>query len=159
MPEGRDTDNIQPCHVDGEVISVSSKTVTAALKTLADIQNIATHTETPSQSQITQESASFSNKGQLTHAGKEQRVIPSLDFQTSGVSYQEFPLPPIQSPYRKQTPLSSPLESPNKPPWSDETETLLTPKLKNTNYFTSYVTMDMMEPGKHQPSEVFFTFQ
>ncbi|XP_026996794.2 interleukin-6 receptor subunit beta-like [Tachysurus fulvidraco] len=154
VPGGGDTEKILPCHVDGEFISVSSKTVTAALKTLADIQNIATHTETPSQSQITQESGSFSNR-QLTRSGKEQRVLPSLDFQTSGVSHQEFP-PPIQSPYRKQTPLSSPLESPNKPPWSDETETLLTPKLKNTNYFTSYVTMDMMEPGKHQPSEVFF---
>ncbi|XP_060752687.1 interleukin-31 receptor subunit alpha-like [Tachysurus vachellii] len=159
VPGGRDTEKILPCHVDGEVISVSSETVTAALKTLADIQNIATDTETPSQSRITQESASFSNKGQLTNAGKEQRVIPSLDFQTSGVSHQEFPLPPIQSPYRTQTPLSSPLESPNKSQWSDETETLLTPKLKNTNYFTSYVTMDMIEPGKHQPSEVFLTFQ
>ncbi|KAG7322261.1 hypothetical protein KOW79_013607 [Hemibagrus wyckioides] len=153
VPGGRDTEKILPCHVDSEIISVSptSKIVTAAVKTLTDIQNIAAHTETTAESQNTPLAASFLNKGQLPYGGKEQRVpfIPSLDFQTSGVSLQEYSLPPVQSPYRKQTPLSSPLESPNKPPWSDETETLLTPKLKNTTYFTSYVTLDMFEPAKH----------
>lgn len=118
----------------------------ASVKALTDIQNTAGH-ETASQKEITPLAASFSNKGQLPFGGKEQRVpsLASVDLQISGVC----PPPPIQSPYRKQTPLSSPVELSTKPPWSDETETLLTPKLKNTTYFTSYVTLDMFDSGKH----------
>ncbi|MCI4388361.1 hypothetical protein PGIGA_G00084910 [Pangasianodon gigas] len=148
VPGGRDTEKILPCHVDNEVISVSptSKNDMAIVKALTDIQNIATH-KTTSQTETTPLAASFSEKGQLPFGGEEQRVppVPSLDLQTSEIC----PLPPSHSPYRKQTPISSPVESPTKPLWSDETEALLTPKLKNTTYFTSYVTLDMFEPGKH----------
>ncbi|KAK3549722.1 hypothetical protein QTP86_007775 [Hemibagrus guttatus] len=151
VPGVRDTEKILPCHVDSEIISVSptSKLVMAAVKTLTDIQNIAARIEPMAETQNTSLAASLLNEGQRPHGDKELPLIPAPDFQTSGVSLQEYSLPPIQSPYRKQTPLSSPLESPNKPPWSDETETLLTPKLKNTTFFTSYVTLDMFEPVKH----------
>lgn len=148
LPGGRDTEKILPCHVDSEVISVSptSKKDMAPMKALTDIQNIAAH-ETTSHMEITPLAANFSDKGQPPIGGKEQRVppVPSLDLQNSGAC----PPPPIQSPYRKQTPLNSPSELPTKPLWSDETEALLTPKLKNTTYFSSYVTLDMFEPGKH----------
>lgn len=147
VPGGRDTEKILPCHVDSEVISVSpsSKKDMATVKALADNQKTAT--QETSQTENTPLAASFSNKGQLPFGGKEQRVpsVPSLDLQTSGIC----PLPPIQSPYKKQTPLSSPVESPTQTLWSDETEALLTPKLKNTTYFTNYVTLDMIEPRKH----------
>ncbi|XP_017344724.1 granulocyte colony-stimulating factor receptor [Ictalurus punctatus] len=144
MPGGRDTEKILPCHVDSEAISVSptSKKDTATLEALTDIQYIAIDDMT-SQTENTPLAASVSKKGQLAFGGKEQRVppVPSLDLQTSGT-------PPIQSLYRKQTPLCSPVDSPTKPLWSDETDALLTPKLKNTTYFTSYVTLDMFETVK-----------
>lgn len=148
MPGGRDTEKILPCHVDGEVISVSPtcEKDMAIVKAMTEVQDIATY-ETTSQTGKTPLAASFSNKGQLPFCGKEQMrpLVPTLDLQNSGIC----PLPPVHLPYKKQTPLSSPVESPTKPLWSDETETLLTPKLRNTSYFTSYVTLDMFEPRKH----------
>lgn len=148
MPGDRDTDKIWPCHVDSEIVSVSPTSIKdiAPVKALTDNQNTAAH-DTTSQMEITPLAASFSNKGQLPFGGKAQRVpsVPSLDLHISEVC----PPPPIQSPYRTQTPLSSPVELPTKPLWSDETETLLTPKLKNTTFFTGYVTLDMFDSGKH----------
>lgn len=145
VPGGRDTEKILPCHVDSEAVSVTptSKKDIATVKALTDMQYIATYDMT-SQTENTPLAASVSKKRQLAFGGKEQRVppVPSLDLQTSGTH-------PNQSLYRKQTPLCSPVESPTKPLWSDETESLLTPKLKNTTYFTSYVTLDMFETGKH----------
>ncbi|XP_060765095.1 interleukin-31 receptor subunit alpha-like isoform X2 [Neoarius graeffei] len=147
VPGARDTEKILTCHIDNEVISVSpsSKNNMATVNALADSQKIAT--QEISQTENTPLAASFSNKGQLPFGGKEQRVpsVSSLDLHTSGIC----PLPLIHSPYKKQTPLNSPVESPTQPQWSDETEALLTPKLRNTTYFTSYVTMDMVEPRKH----------
>ncbi|KAF7701322.1 granulocyte colony-stimulating factor receptor-like isoform X1 [Silurus meridionalis] len=150
VADSRDTEKILPCHVDSDVICVSrtSKKDIATLKALANIKNIITH-EIKSQPEPTPLAAGLS-KGQTPNVGKEQKVYPvqSVDLQPSGIC----PLSPVQSLYRQQTPLSSPIESPSKTLWSDETETLLTPKLKNTAYFTSYVTLDMFEPIK-QPSK------
>lgn len=148
VPGGKDTEKILPCYVDSEGISVSpqSKKDMAIVKALADIQNIATH-ET-SQNENTPLAASFLNKGQLPFGDTEQRGphVLTLDLQNSGIC----PLPAVQSPYRKQTPLNSPVESLNQSLWSDEREVLLTPKFKNATFFTSYVTLDMFEPAKHQ---------
>lgn len=144
MPGGRDTEKILPCHVDSEDTSVSPQSqIDIRMKALTDTQNTAT-----SQTENTSLDASFSNKGQLLLGDKKQRDphVLSPDFQNSGLC----PVHPIQSPYKKQTPLNSPVRSPTKPVWSDEIETLLTPKPKNATYFTSYVILDMFEPQKHQ---------
>ncbi|KAM9455910.1 interleukin-31 receptor subunit alpha-like [Clarias gariepinus] len=141
---GRDTEKILPCHVDSEVISVSptSKKDMATVKALTDIQNNATP-DPASQTENTPVASSFTNEDLLPFGGREQRV--PLKLQSSEMCL----VPSIQSPYRKQTPVNSPVESLGKPVWLDETETLLTPKQKNSNDFASYVTLDMFDSKKH----------
>lgn len=70
---GRDTEKILPCHVDSEAVSVfpTSKKDIATVKSLTDIQYIATHDMT-SQTENTPLAASVSKKGQLVFGGKEQ---------------------------------------------------------------------------------------
>lgn len=125
-----------------------------AKKALTDTQNTASCKT--SQTENTSMDASFSNKGQLLLGDKKQRDphVLSPDFQNSGLC----PVHLIQSPYKKQTPLNSPVKSATKPVWSDETEALLTPKPKNATYFTSYVILDMFEPEKHQTKWCLMSF-
>ncbi|XP_072514620.1 interleukin-31 receptor subunit alpha-like isoform X2 [Salminus brasiliensis] len=91
------------------------------------------------------------NQMELVSHGKEERRQPLLavDLQTSQIH-------PVHthSPYRNQTPATSPVDSPTRvfqgiaKPRSSETETLLKPKPHNTALLATYVTVDMFVQGK-----------
>lgn len=67
-----------------------------------------------------------------------------------GQTFEYHHLHPVPSPYRKQTPLNSPVESPTRTQFWDETEVLLKPGPKNTTSSITYVTIDFFKASKPQ---------
>ncbi|XP_062870839.1 granulocyte colony-stimulating factor receptor-like [Trichomycterus rosablanca] len=141
LPLDSDSDNIVPCQGDNKVISnfPASNTVPASLRKSTNDQNIAAQ----------KWSSETRTTALIVSHGKQRPVIqplPAVDVW----SFEYHHLPPVQSPYRQQTPLNSPVESPTKPPFLDETEMLLKPSPKSTTTFTTYVTIDFLKTSKAQ---------
>uniref|UniRef100_A0A3B4CX99 Fibronectin type-III domain-containing protein n=1 Tax=Pygocentrus nattereri TaxID=42514 RepID=A0A3B4CX99_PYGNA len=118
-------------------------------------QNTATQETTPTTHTENTALVSSSSETELASRGKEERIKPlsEMDLETA----QIHPVFLSRSPYKNQTPLTSPVDSPRKglqgttkPRSSEETETLLKPKHDSATMVTTYVTVDMFEHGKRK---------
>ncbi|XP_036451546.1 interleukin-31 receptor subunit alpha-like isoform X2 [Colossoma macropomum] len=148
MPWGCDPEKSLTCQVEAEdysILATSTRDV-AKLQQNTAIQEMTT-TQTENAALV-----SSSSETELASDGKEERMkaLSAMDLETPRI----HPVLLSQSPYKNQTPLTSPVDSPRKglqgttKPRSEETETLLKPKIHNATMVTTYVTVDVFEHGK-----------
>ncbi|KAL6472911.1 hypothetical protein MHYP_G00190990 [Metynnis hypsauchen] len=150
MPWGCDSEKSLTCQVEAEDYSILATSIrdVAKLQQNTAIQEMIPTTQTENTALV-----SSSSETELASDGKEERMKPlsAMDLETPRI----HPVLLSRSPYKNQTPLTSPVDSPKKglqgttkPHSSEETETLLKPKLHSATMVTTYVTVDMFEHGK-----------
>ncbi|KAI4878841.1 hypothetical protein NFI96_033550 [Prochilodus magdalenae] len=149
MPWGCDYEKKLTCQMETEDYSILVTSTSNVAKVKQKTALHETTTETKSAAQV-----SSSSEMDLASDSEKKRMQPLL-----AVDLQKTKIRPgltNQSPYRNQTPATSPVDSPRiglhgamKPHSSEETMTLLKPKPQN-NLVSTYVTMDMFDHGNGQ---------
>ncbi|KAG9263519.1 interleukin-31 receptor subunit alpha-like [Astyanax mexicanus] len=150
MPWDCESEKILKCQVEAEDRDVGKLTARAAdhSSTIQETAMITTPTAAEKENAVLVRP----NVLELASHDKEEKRQPlqPVDHQTS----QNRPGLHTQSPYRIQSPVTSPVDSPKRTfrgtakPRSSETEMLLKPKSQNTALPTTYVTVDMFEKVK-----------